>query len=83
METSYQKKKVNGNKVLVLVAQGESHSTLFLGSLPFKFLTVKKEENISDANQSLRANRTNSNLDYRISIQAGVQREWEGGFAKV
>ena len=77
------KKKVNGNKVLVLVAQGESHSTLFLGSLPFKFLTVKKKGNISDTNQSLHANRPNSNLDYRNNNQTGVQREWEGGFAKM
>ena len=79
METSY-KKKVNGNKVLVLVAQGESHSTLFLGSLPFKFLTVKKEENISDANQFLRANRANSNLDYRMLIQQANQEKSGRGY---
>ena len=32
-----------GESYLVLVAQGESHSTLFLGSTPLSFSTVKKE----------------------------------------
>ena len=34
------------------------------------------------ANESLRTNRVNFNLDYQINIQAGAQG-WEGGFAKV
>jgi hypothetical protein len=41
--------------------------------------TIKIYENISGANQPLRANRANSNLGHRINIQ-GAQREWKGGF---
>jgi len=39
--------------------------------------------NISVANQPLRANYENFNLDYQINIQGEGHREVEGGFANV
>ena len=41
------------------------------------------EGNISGANQLLRANYGNFNLDYQINIQGEGRKELEGGFAKV
>jgi len=41
------------------------------------------QENLSDANQSLRVNYRNLNLDHQINIQGERRREVGGGFAKV
>jgi len=41
------------------------------------------KENISGANQSLRANHANFNQNHQINIQGEGHREWEGRFAKV